>query len=92
MTRVSTTAARKDFDGTLDRVARKGTRIVLQRGGKDVAALVPVEDLIRLEELEERLDAEEARRRLADPADKAIPCAEARRTLGLRQVPHRVDI
>ena len=83
MTRVTTTAARKDFDGTLDR-ARKGTRIVLQRGGKDVAALVPVEDLARLEEMEERLDADEARRRLADPTDKTVPYAEARRTLGLR--------
>ena len=84
MTRVTTAAARKDFTGTLDRVTRKGERIVLQKGGKDVAALVPVADLERLEELEERLDAEEARRRMADPEDKAIPYAVARRTLGLR--------
>ncbi len=38
-----------------------GERIVLHRRGKNIAALVLVEDLALLEELEERLDAEDFR-------------------------------
>ncbi|MBI5481084.1 MAG: type II toxin-antitoxin system prevent-host-death family antitoxin [Deltaproteobacteria bacterium] len=82
MTRVTTAAARKDFTGTLDRVARKGERIVLQKGGKDVAAIVPVEDLELLEELEDRLDLEAAREALREPGPN-IPWEKVKRDLGL---------
>jgi len=46
---------------------------VVHRRGKAVAALIPLEDLALLEELEDRADVQEAERRLADPNDKAIP-------------------
>lgn len=67
----------------VSRVTKKRERIVLQRRGKDVAALVPLEDLALLEDLEDRLDVEEAQRRLADPNDKTIPYEQVRRELGL---------
>jgi antitoxin Phd len=82
MTRVSTTAARKNFTGTLERVTRKGERIVLQRGGKDIAAIVSVEDLELLEELEDRRDVEDARAALREPGPN-IPYEQVRRELGL---------
>jgi prevent-host-death family protein len=83
MTRMAASQVRETFSRTLNRVASKRERIVLHRRGKDVAALVPVEDLTLLEELEDRLDVEEAKRRLADPNDKTIPYEQVRRELGL---------
>jgi prevent-host-death family protein len=86
MTRVTASSARKDFSGTLDRVARKGERIVVQRGGKDVAAIVSVEDLALLEELEDRRDAEDAlriEREAREAGEKPVPLAEVKRRLGI---------
>jgi len=70
MSRLAAGAARKDLAEILNKVAYGKERIVLQRRGKDVAALVPVEDLALLEELEDRVDLEEARRALADPENR----------------------
>lgn len=61
MTRLAASEAYKDFSDTLDRVAEKGERIILHRQGKNVAVLIPVEDLALLEELEDRLDVEDFR-------------------------------
>lgn len=85
MTRLTTSKARMQFTRTLDRVASKRERIVLHRRGKDVAALVPLEDLAVLEqeEMQDRLDAKEARRRLKDEKEVPTPYAHARRRLGL---------
>jgi len=61
-------------------------RVIVRDGRKDVAAIVPLEDLEMLQMLEiieDARDAAEARRRLADRKDKAIPYREARRSLGL---------
>jgi len=49
MTRLNTTEAREDFSTTLNRVACGGERIVLERRGKAVAALISVQDLLQLE-------------------------------------------
>ena|ERR1041384_7306658 len=57
--------ARDDFAETISRVAYKGERIVIDRHGKDVAAVVPVEDLRLLEAIEDRIDLSEAREALA---------------------------
>lgn len=56
MTRLSTSQLREELADALNRVAYKGERIVLRRHGKDVAALVPMDDLARLEEMEDRAD------------------------------------
>lgn len=57
--------ARESFSETLNRVAFGGERVVLERHGREVAALIPIDDLRLLEELEDRLDVEAARRALA---------------------------
>ncbi len=66
MTRLNATKAREDFSDTLNRVAYRGERILLERRGKVVAAIVPAEDVTLLEELEDRSDLKEARKALAD--------------------------
>ena len=56
MTRIATGKVRQAFAETMNRVANGRERIVLHRRGKDVAALIPLEDLTLLEALEDRLD------------------------------------
>ena len=73
--------ARDTFSETLNQVAYKGTRIMLQRRGKPIAALVTVEDLELLEKIEDRLDLEAARVALKDPG--AIPWEKVKKKLGL---------
>src|SRR6185295_13565978 len=64
-TRLTATDARKTFSETLLRVF-KGERIVLQRHGRDLAALIPMEDCTWLEELEDLVDLAAARTALAE--------------------------
>jgi antitoxin (DNA-binding transcriptional repressor) of toxin-antitoxin stability system len=54
------------LSSALERVDR-GERVVLRRGKKPVAAVVPIKDLRLLEEIEDRRDAELARKALAEP-------------------------
>ena len=81
MTRIPATAVRDAFSDTVNRVAFKGERIVLERHGKAVAALVSVEDLELLEDLEDRLDAQAAR--TARVESGTVPYEEVRRKAGL---------
>ena len=83
MPRINVMEARRTFSKTINRVAFAKERIVLERRGEDVAVLVPVEDLALLEVMEDRIDAEEARRRLADAEDETISYEEVRHELGL---------
>ncbi len=82
---MSRATARKSGGGlenTLARV-RQGERVILRRGKRAVAAIVPIKDLRRLQELEDRQDVEEAVRRLADPAEVPVPYDKVRKELGL---------
>jgi prevent-host-death family protein len=81
MVRLKASEARQDFADTLNRVAYRGERVVLQKHGKDVAAIVPIEDLKFLDELESRLDIEAARKALKQPG--TVPWEKVKRDLGL---------
>jgi prevent-host-death family protein len=75
---------RQDFAETVNRVAYGGERIILHRRGRNLAALIPVEDLALLEELEDQRDAQEARQALADSKAKGetpIPWAQAKKKM-----------
>jgi prevent-host-death family protein len=50
----------------LNRVLYQGERIVLERRGKEVAAIVSIDDLTLLQLLEDRDDVRAARRALAE--------------------------
>jgi hypothetical protein len=82
MSRTAATKSVNRIDGTLDRL-RLGQRIVLRKGRKAVAAVVSMEDLKLLEELDDQLDVAKARRRLADPNEVPIPYQRIRKELGL---------
>jgi len=81
MTRVSTTRAREALSDVINRVVYQGERILLERHGKDVVAMVSVQDLELLESLEDRMDLEEARERLKEPG--TIPWKAIKKRLGL---------
>jgi PHD/YefM family antitoxin component YafN of YafNO toxin-antitoxin module len=70
VTRLAAGKARKDFASALSRVAYAKERIVLQRRGKDVAALVSIDDLALLEAIEDRLDLEDARAALEEAEER----------------------
>ena len=84
MTRLSFTQIRHDLADTLNRVANQGERVLIHRREKDVAVLVPLEDLELLEQLEDRLDVEAAEKAFADPENQdRIPWDEVKTSLGL---------
>lgn len=71
MTDLDATSAKNAWSETLDRVRHQGERIVLKRHGKPQAALVSMDDLALLEEIEQSMDIARARKVLAKakPAD-----------------------
>ena len=81
MTKRSVNELRNDLAETLNRVAYKGERVVVERRGKGVAALVPVEDLELLLGLEDRIDLVAARKALKEPG--RIPWERVKKDLGL---------
>lgn len=84
---ITASGAREEFAEVINRVAYGGERVVIRRREKELAAVIPMEDLRLLERLieqeEDRLDAEEARKALADPGDGAVPWEEAKKELEL---------
>ncbi len=82
MSRAASPKTSNRIDGTLDRL-RQGQRIVLKKGRRAVAAVVSMEDLKLLEKLEDQMDVEIARKRLADPNEVPIPYERIRKELGL---------
>ena len=81
---IDTSVARDGLSDTLNRVSYGKERIVIKRHGKEVAALVPMEDLEFLEELEDRLDLEEAREALLEAGEKGtLPWKMVKKDLGL---------
>ena len=63
--RVPASKARGNLARILDAVRVEDERVILTQHGREVAALIRVEDLHLLEELEDHADAEEIRRRIS---------------------------
>jgi len=84
MTRMSASQIREEFAEALNRVIYKGERIVLCRWGKDVAALVSVEDLEILQGMENREDIRDARAAKEEAErEGTTPLADFKKELGL---------
>jgi prevent-host-death family protein len=82
MVRIAMNKVRNALSDTVDRVAFKGERVILQRHGKDEAALISVEDLALLEELEDREDVTAAREAMNESGER-YSYEELRAKLGL---------
>lgn len=63
---ISVKEIRDNLADAVNRVAYSGERIVLKRRGKGVAALVSMEELALLEEMENRADVRAAKRALKE--------------------------
>lgn len=64
MTKISTVEAKANFSEIINRAAYGKERVVVSRRGKELAAVVPVEDIKRLEELEDLFDLRDAQKAL----------------------------
>ena len=78
--KLTASAARQNFSDIVNRAAYGGERIIVHRSKKPVAAVVPIEDLELLEQIEDRADLEEVRKRLKEPT---IPWSKIKKDLGL---------
>lgn len=88
MTRLNVSKAREEFPEIVNRAAYGKERTVVSRRGKDLAAVIPIEDLRLLERLAreemDRIDLEDARAALKEAEEKGtISLEEARKRLGL---------
>jgi len=81
---ITTGKAREQLSYVINRAAFGKERIVLTRRGKEIAAVVPIEDVKLLEEIEDRIDLEEARAALAQVKSKGtIPWEKIKADLDL---------
>src|SRR5437762_385420 len=90
MSRISATEIREDLSSIVNRVAYGGERIILDRRGKGIAAIVSMDDLRRLEDMEESHWAAEADKALADArrkGERPIPFEQVEK--GLNAARHK---
>ena len=87
MTRLSVSKALEEFPEVVNRAANGNQRTIVSQRGKDVAAVISMEDLRLLERLAreemDRMDLEEARAALKEAEEKGTkPLRELMRELG----------
>ena len=79
-TRVPATKARERLAEVLNEVSVRGDRVILERHGKDVAAVISMADLELLELLEDRYDLELVKTALAE-SNERIPWDKVKASL-----------
>ena len=79
---ISTADARKHFADIVNKVAYGKEPIVLTRRGQEVAALVSMDELELLQQIEDHIDIEDAKKVLAEPGEN-ISAQEVWKKLGL---------
>jgi len=82
MIKISAAEARNNFAEVINRASFGKERFVLTQRGKKLVAIIPVEDLELLEELEDRMDVEAAKAALAE-SDERVSYQDLRRELDL---------
>lgn len=87
MTRLNVSKAREEFPEIVNRAAYGKQRTIVSRRGKDLAAVIPIEDLRLLERLAreemDRIDLEEARAALKEAEKKGtVPLRDLVKELG----------
>ena len=79
---ISTASARKNFAEIVNQVAYGKEPVILTRRGKEVVALVSIEELELLKQIENHLYIEDAKKALAE-AGENLPAEEVWKQLGL---------
>ena len=69
---ITTVAARQNFSELINRVAYAKDRVLLSRRNRPLAAIVPIEDIAVLEEIEDREDLKAARAAIREAKRKGI--------------------
>ena len=87
MTRLNVSKAQEEFPEVVKRAADGGERTIVTRDGKDLAAVVPIEDLRVLQRLVrqemDRIDIEAAQAAVKEAEEKGTtPLRELMRKLG----------
>lgn len=82
MTTVTATELRDDFASAVNRVAFGGERIVVRRNNKDVVAIISMEDLARLRDLDDQADRDAIRKSKRERG-KDTPWEGVKKELGL---------
>ena len=80
---ISITKIRDNLADALNRVAYGGERVILQRRGKGVAALVSMDELALLEKLEDQADIAAAKKALKEKG-KPVSLEEVKKRLGMK--------
>ena len=82
ITRLNLCELENNLGETLKKVAKTLDRIVIHHEGKDIALIVPIEDLALIEEMEDCIDIKAAEAALAEEGEN-ISLAELKAELGL---------
>ena len=82
MNSISTADARKDFADIINRVTYGQEQIMLTRRGKEVAAIVSVEELKLLQQIEDKMDDIDAQKSLEESGSN-ISAEDTWKQLGL---------
>jgi prevent-host-death family protein len=84
MSGMQATTELDEISSVLDQITTDKDRVIVIREGKEVAALVPLEDLELLEELEDLLELEEIEASRKEAQEKGtIPLKDVKARLGL---------
>ncbi|MBE9487371.1 MAG: type II toxin-antitoxin system Phd/YefM family antitoxin [Chloroflexi bacterium] len=75
--------ARDHLSEVVDRARYTHDRVILTKRGREVGAIISIEDLKLLEMLEDQLDIKEARQALEESQGERISYDEVRNKLGL---------
>ncbi|WP_342269925.1 type II toxin-antitoxin system Phd/YefM family antitoxin [Rickettsia endosymbiont of Orchestes rusci] len=70
MSSITTASAREHFSEIINRTSYGKERIVLSRRGKDLVAVVPLEDLKLIEIIEDQLDLKDAEEAIKETKQK----------------------
>jgi prevent-host-death family protein len=81
---VGVSEARETFAELVNRAAYGHERVLVARRGRPVAAIVPIDDVVFIERIEDELDRQAALEALADPENaETIPWERVKAKLGL---------
>lgn len=84
MQNLSTSEVREHFSDILNQVAFGKERLIFERRGKGIVAMIPIEDLKLLEFLEDQADREEAKALLKNiHQEKTYSLESVKEELGL---------